>query len=122
MTEMIERVARALAEFRESFGYSIRLTRLVDGEATYRLTLSDCDEAFEFGSHGDAAEHVANRKQQGGARAAIEAMREPTDEMRTAGFFAVPFDRVYGGEPYKQSDSAEVTYRAMIDAALSAPR
>jgi hypothetical protein len=48
------------------------------------------------------------------ARAAIEAMREPTPEMSTAGKHAVK-----GCESTFERDIAESAYRAMIDAALS---
>jgi hypothetical protein len=53
------------------------------------------------------------------ARAAIEAMREPTEEMVSAGADAEPTD--YNGGPIPKDArkfTALVIYRAMIDAAL----
>jgi hypothetical protein len=49
------------------------------------------------------------------ARAALAAMREPTDEMLHAGFLADEDDRMNGGEGIEPLKSA---WQAMIDEAL----
>lgn len=51
------------------------------------------------------------------ARAAIEAMREPTDAMRLAGSRAGPYDD--DGDYTMGEDAVEDIFTAMIDAALS---
>jgi len=51
------RVTDAIRKADEDFGYSIRLTRLVDDVATYTLTFPG-EEPLEFGSNEDANEHV----------------------------------------------------------------
>jgi hypothetical protein len=78
---MVERVARAIESTACPFGYEIRLTRLVDGVSTYTLTYDDRVGPLEFGSNGEANRHVSERKREVQARAAIEAMREPTKRM-----------------------------------------
>ena len=56
------------------------------------------------------------------AIAALKAMRNPDDEeggrIETAGMFALPFDHVHDGEPYKQANSALLCWQAMIDQAI----
>lgn len=103
MSEMIERVATAMEE--AAFGYSMNLVRLVDGVSTYRLKYSD-GELLEFGSTDEVYEHVAEKKRRTQARAAIEAMREPTEEM----------GRIVREKIGGFSDSR--MYREFIDAAL----
>lgn len=82
MSTMVERVARAIED--ADIGYSIRLTRLVDGIATYTLTDSDREGELEFPSHGEALEYITRKKIERKARAAIEAMMEPTSKMLDA--------------------------------------
>lgn len=52
----------------------------------------------------------------------LKAMRSPDDEeggrIETAGMFALPFDHVHDGEPYKQANSALLCWQAMIDQAI----
>lgn len=87
MSEIIERVARAMADkFEDHFG----------GE----VALSD---------------HLSQKM----ARAAIEAMREPTEEMKDLGANGVP-DRPcpYSGLPTEEAHAAEI-WGIMIDAALA---
>jgi hypothetical protein len=52
------------------------------------------------------------------ARAAIAAMREPTEEMVRAGVGALSVAD-YGLPEYGPEDAAEMTFSAMIDAALT---
>lgn len=116
--DMGERVAKALED--ASLGFSIQLTRLVDGVSTYELNYSDRIGSFEFSDMNEAHEHVAHRSAQILARAAIAAMREPTAEMRQAASAAAT--KV---NPCRDDDHAAAValdsqsiYRAMIDAAL----
>ena len=107
MSEMVERVARAIRE--ADIGYSIRLTRLVDDEATYTLTRPG-HEPMEFASHDEALEHVSALRDAERARAAIEAMREPTVAILVGGNHCQP-----------GSYSAEKVWVERIDTALSTP-
>jgi hypothetical protein len=107
MSEMIEKVAKAIEA--ADISYSVRLTRLVDDVATYTLSLPD-HEPMEFPSHDKALEYVAELRNAARARAAIEAMREPTYVMIET--LAVSI------RSYPEAYSA---YQGMIDAALSAP-
>lgn len=54
--------------------------------------------------------------------AALKAMREPDEEeggrIESAGMFALPFDKILDGEPYKQGNSALLCWQAMIDQAI----
>lgn len=102
MTSMVERVADAMED--ADVGYSIQLVRLVDGVSTYHLTDSDRGPALHFGSHSSASEYIQKKNRLLRARAAIEAMREPTEAMAAAGS-----DEVTNGKQ---------TWHAMIDAAL----
>jgi hypothetical protein len=108
---MIERVAEAINE--ASLGYNISLTRLVDRVSTYTLTDSDRLGPIEFPSHSDALEYITAKIRLAKARAAIKAMREPTEEMVREGRFSI-------GVFYDDSSDAEATsvFTAMIDAAL----
>lgn len=109
MSGMITRVADAIAD--AEVGYNMTLVRLVDGISTYSLRYDD-GETLEFGSLGECYEHINSKKRAAQARAAIEAMREPTPEMVSAGMGEVPED----GSEYEDVEDA---WRAMIDAALS---
>lgn len=82
MSEMVERVARAIDE--ADVGYSINLTRLVDGVSTYTLRYHGLSDLLEFGSYDEASEHVRAARDERRARAAIEALMEPTDAMLDA--------------------------------------
>lgn len=108
MESMIERVARAMED--ASFGYSMNLIRLVDGVSTYHLKYSD-GESLEFDGTDELYMHVAEKKRHTLARAAIEAMREPTAEMRDAMNEDIDYDV-----------DVVRAYTAAIDAALSGPK
>jgi len=96
MSEMVERVARAM----------------LDSEPTWtgehwdddrRLTVREFLESTHL---QDAIEVIARDA----ARAAIEAMREPTDGMVDAGY--------HRAKPYLGTETMAQAYRAMITAAL----
>ena len=84
MSEMIERVARALRP---------DAMRLPPSESLHQEAL-------------------------GLARVAIEAMREPTEAMVSAGLFAPHLPRDREMDPVIENDWAVTQYAAMIDAAL----
>ena len=83
MSEMIDKVARAIEGV--EVGYHLRLTSLVDGISTYTLDYDDGTPTMEFDCTDDAYAHIAHKKRLKAARAAIEAMREPTAEMLFVG-------------------------------------
>jgi ribosomal protein L37AE/L43A len=70
---MVEAVADAIEG--AQFGYSCRLTSLVNGVSTYTLIYDDPDDAgpFEFTSMDDAHDHINKRKRRLQALAALEA-------------------------------------------------
>lgn len=68
---MVEIAAKAMDD--AEFGFSLRLTRLVDGVSTYELTYSDGSPQLEFEDTDQAYEHVAQRKRLTQARAALTA-------------------------------------------------
>lgn len=70
--EAVERVARAIDD--ATVGYSINLTKLVDGVSEYTLTYPHSGETLTFTSYSDANEHVANRAYIAKAEAAIAAL------------------------------------------------
>ena len=76
---MVERLADVMDE--ADVEYSIRLTRLVDGEATYTLTTSLRDGPLEFPSDEDASNYVQGLRRQAKVRAVLLALREPDDWM-----------------------------------------
>lgn len=105
MSEMVKRVRDALRN--ANVGYSISLTRLVDGVSTYEVVIhGDCCMR-EFSSHEEALEYVTERREEGRARAAIETLREPTELMLCAGE-----DVRFNNLP------TEGIWRAMIDEVL----
>ncbi len=65
-------VARAIDS--AELGYSIRLTRLVDGDATYELCIEG-DEVIAFSSNEDAREYLAQQVSAHKAQAALSAAR-----------------------------------------------
>lgn len=97
--EQVERVAAAMeaAEFR----YRMELTRLVDGVSTYTLTYDDASEPLTFETTDECYEHVAKRKRETQARAALAAM--PTPEPTPKGSYQVP---VIGMEFMSEAASA----------------
>jgi hypothetical protein len=116
------RVTDAIRKADEDFGYSIRLTRLVDDVATYTLTFPG-EEPLEFGSNEDANEHVRAERDKRRADAILLAFaqqpegwvlvpREPTIKMSAAGNEAVnyhPDDII--------RNQADIAWSAMLDVA-----
>jgi len=73
-------VTDAIRNADEDFGYSIRLTRLVDGEATYTLRLPGA-EPMEFESNEDANEYVSAERNKRRADAVLLAFaQQPAKE------------------------------------------
>lgn len=68
----VEAMERAMAS--AEFGYSLHLTRLVDGVSTYTLTYSDGSDVLEFESMDEGYDHIANKKKGTQARAAFTAL------------------------------------------------
>lgn len=114
MTSMVERVADAMED--AEVGYSIQLARLVDGVSTYQLTDSDRGPALHFGSHSSASEYIQKKNRLLRARAAIEAMREPTAWMMANASAVSVTDSVKTYESCGPLVAA--INKAMIDAAL----
>jgi hypothetical protein len=112
--EMVERVADAME--RAEVGYHLRLVKLVDDVHTYALTYDDA-EPLEFNCTEDAYAHIATKKREVQARAALESAladhvvvpREPTEAMIREG------EEVYCAAA---KDNCATVYRAMISAAL----
>lgn len=105
MNGMIERVASAMES--AELGFNIQLVRLVDGVSTYELMYSDGVGPIEFHETDEAYEHVAGRRAQVRARAAIKEMRIPDVSMIDAG----------AGEVAAGNGLVKV-WRAMVDEAL----
>ena len=111
---MIQRVATAINN--ADVGFSLELTRLVDGESTFKATIKSMppqsreftgDEARE-----DAYAWIESYRMNAKARAAVTAMRDPDIDMLVAGqetwmCYAAAEER------------GEANWHAMIDAALS---
>lgn len=117
MSDLVERVAKAIED--AQLLWSIRLTRLVDGESTYELRYDGCEKALEFSSHDEALEHLTAVKRRVAARAAIAAMREPSEAMVSESEAAI-FE--YTAEPRDWTlQAAKDGWQAGIDAALSEP-
>lgn len=95
MSEMVERVAKAIE--RTEVGYHLKLISLVDGVSIYALTYDDDPVPLAFSCIDDGYAHIAEKKRLGAARAAIEAMREPTEEM-TDGLHIDCWGQSYVGE------------------------
>lgn len=55
-------------------GYSIRLTKLLDGVSTYTLNHDGLDGYLEFESYGDASDYIHEFIRRHKASAAIAAM------------------------------------------------
>lgn len=93
VTDEMARVAADAMEAAE-FGYQLTLTSLVDGEHTYTLTYSDEPEPLTFSDINDGYTHIAARKRDKQARAALTAalaaMWRPIEEApRDGRYFAV---------------------------------
>ena len=74
--ETIERVAAAIES--AEVGYTLRLTRLVDGEETYTLAYSDGTPPLTFSDIDDGYRHVQARKRKAQAVAVIAALSPST--------------------------------------------
>jgi len=74
-------VTDAIRNADEDFGYSIRLTRLVDGEATYTLRLPGA-EPMEFESNEDANEYVSAERNKRRADAVLLAFAQQPEGWR----------------------------------------
>lgn len=72
--ELVERIAAAISDADARFGFRCHLTRLIDGEATYTLTIAGCSP-MEFPGHDEAMEYVGERKDRARAEAVIAALR-----------------------------------------------
>lgn len=75
--ELIQRVADAIDK--AEVGYSLRLTRLLDGESTYTLTYNDGSEPIEFSDIDDGYAHIRARLHRARAEAAIEGCYQHAD-------------------------------------------
>lgn len=73
--EAIDRVAAAIES--ADVGYTLRLTRLVDGEETYTLAYSDGTPPLTFSDIDDGYLHVRARKRKAQAVAVIDALAPP---------------------------------------------
>lgn len=73
---IIDRVAAAIES--AEVGYSLILTRLVDGERTYTLTYSDGSPPLTFDDIDDGYLHIRERKRQAQALAVTTALAVPT--------------------------------------------
>lgn len=69
---IVDAIAQALEG--AEFGYSLQLTRLVDGESTYTLKYTDGSEPIEFDDIDAGYAHVAEKKRLVQALAVLTAM------------------------------------------------
>lgn len=76
---MIENITKAIES--AEVGYSLRLTRLVDGEHTYTLSYNDGTPSLTFGCIDDGYEHIAEKKRREMARAVVMALWNPDETM-----------------------------------------
>ena len=98
--DMVERVTKAIYAALEKHQFGSHVGTLGDGmSAGYTCLDGDFDLTAA-------------------ARAAIAAMREPTEEMVRAGVRALNVAN-YGMPEYGPEDEAEMAFSAMIDAALT---
>lgn len=101
----LEEIARALED--ADIGYSLRLTRLVDGVSEYTLTYDD-GQMHIFEDIQDGYEHIRVRRREAQARAVLSTLKTPTPGVVEAGQAACE---------WVKGDEAADIYRAMIDAA-----
>lgn len=78
----LEEIARAIED--ADIGYSLRLTRLLDGVSEYTLTYDD-GQTHIFEDIQDGYEHIRVRRQEAQSRAVLSALKTPTPEMIEAG-------------------------------------
>ncbi|MGH6754919.1 MAG: hypothetical protein ACREDP_22400 [Bradyrhizobium sp.] len=107
---LIEQVARAIRD--ADIGYSIQLTRLVDGVHTY-ATVVNGQPAMEFDCYEDASEHARGQRETAKARAAIAVMREACAEVQPS-TAENPSESAYERGKF----DGVMAYAAAIDAAL----
>lgn len=112
MSEMFDRIAKAIASV--EIGYSIKLVKLNGSEATYELKYAVGDETLEFSSQHDAYTDYYERLQRERAVAAIEALREPTEDMLIG---AREWSRVFVGSPIGDK-AARGCFQSMINEVL----
>jgi uncharacterized sporulation protein YeaH/YhbH (DUF444 family) len=109
----LEQVAQAIEA--AEVGFKLNLTRLVDEVHTYELTYST-GERFEFDNTDDAYEHIGQTKRMRAARAAIEALRDPSGAMLDAAYAAAEaYDKAPAPNAWCGLSSA---FRAMLDVVL----
>jgi hypothetical protein len=110
MTEMIERVARAM----------MKVTAKRPGDGTIELPVLSMDPDFddlpENSTEGTVDDEVTKEAVMRLARAAIEAMREPTQEMMAAVDCGGEKAEWLSGRAWKTG------YTSMVEAALGHPR
>lgn len=106
-SEMIERVAKALWDLHQSGTYILFASNeMMFGREWYGKVVP-----WSYVTGPDVVPSCAEQYRDQ-ARAAIEALKEPTEEMKEAGAVAC-------AKTISRTKSANVCYRAMIDAALS---
>lgn len=73
--QVTDKMVRAAAEAMEAaeFGYQLTLTSLIDGEHTYTLTYTDEPNPLTFSDINDGYAHIAAKKRDKQARAALNA-------------------------------------------------
>lgn len=108
---MRDRIAKAIDAV-ETVEYSLLLTRLVDGESTYTLTIAGVDP-MEFPSLDDAHKHLRALTTAAKVEAVLRAMREPTDAMIMAGII----ERHDAETPEAWKLATANIFTAMIEAA-----
>lgn len=116
MSELIERMARAIEDERECWVYRVNKGEPEPFEVV-RFGEGDAMKIFGHGSHDEATEAFERLRAEGCARAALQAAREPTERMKVAGEYddcGPPGDNHY----ITESD-AEGVWTRMIDAELA---
>lgn len=119
--QAIENAARAMEE--AEFGYHLKLVSLVDDVHTYSLIYNDGSEPLTFDDIDDAYAHIAAKKRQTQAKAALSCdlgdmvlvPKEPTETvLDRAVSFAL---KITIDGDYRWRDYMRDLYRAMIAAA-----
>jgi hypothetical protein len=109
---MIEKIAAAIES--AELGYSLRLTRLVEGTSEYTLTYSD-GETHKFEDIDDGYEHIRQRRRKVQSAAVLQALMTPTPGMVEAGRAAW----LESASDYTRlHESISAAFSAMIRAAL----
>lgn len=123
MTDMIERVATAIAGVQLFSRFNDWTSDRVEGASIEICRYGKDDEPeivvikrFSGTKKEDDALYEVVAEQR--ARAAIEAMRDPTEAMKLAGAFCEPFEMPPGEKYTPGQIIAHTCYEAMIDAAL----